>query len=125
MEEKKENKNDDGDVVNDKKETNNNYNFGLRFNYHGKSIMNHYDHNNLSPKYVDLKSEITCNKICKLSMNSFNDSYQKALILIMNSSHIKNVKCTYNLGYDINLDSSLNINHILSIIFYCDFDNLS
>ena len=47
----------------------------------------------------EFKVEITCNKICKLSMDSFNHLYQKALILI-DSNHIKNI------------NSSLSINRI-------------
>eukprot|EP01084_Bolivina_argentea_P059372 108423_1 len=64
----------------------------------------------ISAKYSTLKQEITTNSICRLTMNKFDNEFQKAQIYF-NSSYCKQ-------NFDIKLE------HILSLMFYCNHDEL-
>eukprot|EP01084_Bolivina_argentea_P168724 292537_1 len=117
------------------------YKFGLRFSYEKQrkvaqsdftyeDFSDAYDFPNLCALYSDLKQEIISNKIHELDITTFNNAYQKAVKLMTSSNYVKCIKCTEKewclpYWYEVEYESLLTINHILSIIFYCDYDQLS
>eukprot|EP01084_Bolivina_argentea_P306763 530145_1 len=134
VENKQEQKNNDIDdmkhyELTKDKDTKKLYSFGFRFSYEPKQDDKNYayDFNKLSPKYIDLKEELLSNKICKLRVETFNHAHDKSLILMNTSNDVKRI-CAWSAqesGYVLKDGSLLTINHILSIILYCDYDNLS
>eukprot|EP01084_Bolivina_argentea_P241235 405028_1 len=98
------------------------YHFGTKFHYeletkyeessNGSSVQS--DVVTITPVHGDIKEEITQNKIkmgC-LSVNQYNTEYQKA-------------KLHFESDYRKKQYSDMAIQHILSIMIYCNFDNLS
>eukprot|EP01084_Bolivina_argentea_P176950 306109_1 len=83
----------------------------------------------LKPKYLSLKEEITQNKIFCLNVDIFKDAMQKSADLLALSNHIKSLKCSgdYFTGhvYKITTGNVLDLNNILSLKLYTDYDTLS
>eukprot|EP01084_Bolivina_argentea_P000172 324_1 len=81
----------------------------------------------INKKYSCLKEEIVTNKIYSLELNVFNAAHEKARSLLNNSEIIKTFKAKYTESYgeEIQEGRSLDIIHILSVIFYTDYDTLS
>ena len=116
---------DDND---DDEENPNDYNFGIRYHYEPKAIENRYDFLRLTPNHKNLKQEMTQNTIYPLSMDEFNKSHTKALGLMNDSDHVKSIKSDFfdgSIHYGITKGSPLTFDHILSVVFYCDYDSLS
>eukprot|EP01084_Bolivina_argentea_P017368 32455_1 len=121
-----ENKDEDEENAEDN-ETDNDYNFGLRFNYYKGKKSWWGDYKKLSAKYANLKEELLKNKINKIGIVAFNNTLQKAQTFKNQSKFVKNIKCTYDdySYYGIKHRSLLSLHHVLSVILYCDLDNLS
>eukprot|EP01084_Bolivina_argentea_P253653 426185_1 len=97
------------------------YSFGPRYNYWGNNL-NHGSP--LETKYKSIKDEIIGNMIFSLSIDVFDQAYKKAENLMNNSTKIKSIKRNYAASPYF-LRGELNIENVLSIILYTDFDTLS
>eukprot|EP01084_Bolivina_argentea_P234419 394668_1 len=100
------------------------YFFGQRYVYWDKRIIGCRN----PPKYKSLKEEILNNNICCLEYNQFKEAVQKAMDLKEESETIKAMKGDTDYAYkwfNLQLESIISVNHILSIILYTDYDKLS
>eukprot|EP01084_Bolivina_argentea_P253043 424946_1 len=93
------------------------YSYGNRYDYWSKKRFN--------SKYNSLKFEITNNLIFPLEMSFFNDAYRKAEFILNSSKKLQNMKSIAVFQYCIDADVTLNINNILSLVLYTDYDILS
>ena len=96
--------------------------FGRRFMY--------WDHCKMSPfyvskKYDNLKLEIMDNMFYPLEITKFIETHIKAKKLLNDSNIIKSMSCDGNNPYGIEKNEILNIENIMSLIIYCDFDGLT
>ena len=116
----KDEKCDDHNTNDDNDNADRNYNFGHRFDYFGDFA--------LKPKYRTLKEEVLKNGILPLNILSFDDAYEKAMNLRQNSERVKSIKYRYEYrfeGYGLVNGAKLSTNNVLSVILYCDYDELS
>eukprot|EP01084_Bolivina_argentea_P116119 206380_1 len=92
------------------------YSFGKRFNYR-KGIKDPNEKNNntndmrVTGKYSDLKEELLMNEIMVLTMDQFNAAYSKARV-------------HYHSKYRKEYYENINLNCLLALIVYCNFDTL-
>eukprot|EP01084_Bolivina_argentea_P152494 266008_1 len=85
------------------------YNFGTSFEYgYNGEICGHIS---VSPKYSSLKEELTNNHIVRLNIVQFNMQYAKAQIV-------------FNSYYRKRLYFKMCIENIVSLMFYCNYDQL-
>ena len=78
-------------------------------------------------KYANLKEEILYNSVRSLNALKWDEAYNKATAL-RKSEIIKNIKCPSNKWlktYKIAKDSALRLSHLLSLILYTDYTDLS
>eukprot|EP01084_Bolivina_argentea_P084674 153091_1 len=79
------------------------------------------------PKYPTFKEEILSNLIFTLNINEYDKTYAKGIKLLQESTVLQSIrvddgKC---LSRCVLLASTLDISHIMSLIFYTDYDTLS
>eukprot|EP01084_Bolivina_argentea_P105311 188546_1 len=92
----------------------------------GYSLAHFY----VTPKYKDLKDEMTNNPICKISIIQFNHTYGKAEIHLK-SNFYKGKKCnlldlhTSSDCYDGATNLPISINHLIAMMIHCNFDILN
>ena len=80
----------------------------------------------MSGKYKSMKEEAISNKLCGISVDAFNDAYNKASYLIQQSPFIKTFVSDQNFEeYGISKGSTITIDNVLSVILYTDYDSLS
>eukprot|EP01084_Bolivina_argentea_P048172 88767_1 len=112
---------------NDEKDENM-YSFGFLFNYgyYGERDDSLWHEGiNVSAKYSDLKTELTCNKISRLTIEQFNNEYNKALI------HYKSRYCKLHMKPCKIYSSSENsrdyffvMDHLISLMVYANYTGL-
>eukprot|EP01084_Bolivina_argentea_P294097 505959_1 len=101
-------------IENDNEQYDNIYKFGWEFRYGGEEKEEKYNPNaivNIIAKFVCLKEELTKNDICAVEISQFESEYANA---IMNYNSRKRRQDYPNLA----------INHILTLLFYCNYDGL-
>eukprot|EP01083_Nonionella_stella_P150959 481748_1 len=79
----------------------------------------------LNPLHLHLREEMTCNKLCHIGRDDWTLCLEKAKLFIQ-SSNAKGIwrSNESNPEHGIEKNDPLQIEHILSIIFYCDFSDL-
>eukprot|EP01084_Bolivina_argentea_P028390 52772_1 len=89
------------------------YSFGKPFGYGYTNEVYHYndDFQLMNSKYDNLKTEMIDNKIFQLAPKQFESEYQNAKL------HLSTFYCKNNYA-------SINLEHILSLLIYCNFDSL-
>eukprot|EP01084_Bolivina_argentea_P308571 533608_1 len=76
----------------------------------------------VNPKYASLKQESTSNTLAIMTMDQFTSEYKKASIKF-ESHHCKRRYRPYK--YDLfGINKDIEIEHLLSIMIYCNYDNL-
>lgn len=114
------------------------YSFGARFYYWRRyKDLNIVEHEGLNagykfrsryiaPKYADLRAELLENTILRISAANFKTAQFKAERL-MALPHAKNHRAAGSLceDYDVSVDTPMSTEHLLSLVFYTDFDELS
>eukprot|EP01084_Bolivina_argentea_P137726 242555_1 len=113
-------------VINDKQHEQSNvdliYSFGVKYYYykHQKNELFY-----VSPKYASLKDEVLNNENHSLSLFDFNEQLKRASHYI-NVKHYKETSAAK--GFEklcgIKPDSIISIQHLLSIMFYCNFTEM-
>merc|ERR1712228_111772 len=91
--------------------------FGQHF-YYGLDT-----NNECISKYNNLKEEMIQNQLYSVNLTLFTISYHKANKYLMHSHVIKSMKCDDNIlckQYGLNNNASISLEHVLSIILYCD-----
>eukprot|EP01084_Bolivina_argentea_P174467 302231_1 len=89
------------------------------------------DDNTFFAKYETLKEELIQNAIYSINLRAFNGIYKKAMYLLNHSNFVRSMKSAqFNVndsGYKYSVDNNvpLEIQNILSVILYSDFDILS
>eukprot|EP01084_Bolivina_argentea_P290321 498649_1 len=96
------------------------YCFGIRFNY-GEN-PDWYGDISVSPKYSSLKSEMVKNSFCSLTIDQFNNEYNKAQINFA-SFYCKKHFAPQRI-YDHQEYKYFKIEYLLSLMIYCNFDTL-
>ena len=78
-------------------------------------------------KYSSIKDEVTNNKIYCITMDLFENAYNKAKRLLNQSPNIKQLSCCHggSYSYKIKENSPPTIAHILAVILYTDYGILS
>eukprot|EP01084_Bolivina_argentea_P059463 108596_1 len=79
-------------------------------------------------KYKSIKHEVISNQIYSISIQQFNEAYNKAQYLLHSSPIIKNLQASYwrpQMINNLKEKTPPNTNHILSVILYTDYDSLS
>eukprot|EP01084_Bolivina_argentea_P094899 170624_1 len=99
------------------------YSFGQRFNYWPDKQFS--SRKPIRQKYDSLKTEITDNNIYCISIKSFNDALNKAEHLVKNSPQIKTMCSISVVDMKMSKGIPLDISHVMSVIFYTDYDTLS
>eukprot|EP01084_Bolivina_argentea_P045147 83105_1 len=101
--------------------------FGYQFKY-WKSYSNNKWY--IKSKYINLKSEMTLNKLCKISDKQFEDDIKNAIAYI-NCRRGRKLKCKYlRENYNeptqdeikILPNSCISIDHMLSLMMFCNYD---
>eukprot|EP01084_Bolivina_argentea_P117670 208931_1 len=95
------------------------YDFGCYFDYNGEAADDGRFYSKpieVNKKYNDIKREMTSNTISQISLDTFNREYAKAQTHFV-SNYCKRVTNKHN--------KILALYHLLSIMFYCNFDELS
>ena len=107
------------------------YIFGYKYYYWNWYKNNFYNINYskwyINKKYNNLKDEIINNKLYRLNIISYNNVYYKSLKILSESNIIKSIKSDYTENiyhYGIKNNLLLNIDNIISIILYCEYDIL-
>eukprot|EP01084_Bolivina_argentea_P108016 193067_1 len=97
------------------------YSFGFRYNY-----WNEKDKNYVKQKYKNMKCELLNNIIFSIDTKNYKVAKQKAKQK-MNSKYARHLTSDGYAGkeYNIKAASPITREHILSILFYTDFDTLS
>eukprot|EP01084_Bolivina_argentea_P090681 163350_1 len=102
------------------------YSFGYRYNYWSKK--NTQNDPFINPKYTNLYDELVNNNIWPITMENFNLTKIKSQRKIQTETARK-MKCTKsNLiqrTYKIKANTPITDQHLMSILFYTDFDSLS
>eukprot|EP01084_Bolivina_argentea_P176804 305895_1 len=112
------------------------YDFGFNFKY-GYYDEEAYDNGNgtvpilVTNKYKTLKQELLHNKIAKISIGQFDKEYQKTGIHFK-SDYCKaqffivddDIQWTFYWTSETTLKQSLNTQHLLSLMIYCNFTQL-
>eukprot|EP01084_Bolivina_argentea_P261057 441031_1 len=99
------------------------YCFGIGFKYGYKGENGYYySEVSVSPKYSSLKSELIKNSVCSLTIDQFNNEYNKAQINFA-SFYCKKHFAAWRL-YDHQEYKYFKIEHLLSLMIYCNFDTL-
>eukprot|EP01084_Bolivina_argentea_P024082 44934_1 len=100
------------------------YDFGQRYNY-----WSHWNGNNVSKKvYSSIKEEVLFNNMVTISHEIWSDAMQKATEQQTRSEWVKRKICKHvpdEYRRSTKEGQKMGINHILSIILYTDFDELS
>eukprot|EP01083_Nonionella_stella_P040394 109649_1 len=93
----------------------NEYIFGCQFDYdYDEKEAGNYNNNNMihfTPKYRDLKEELTQNDICQITIDQYMNEWDKTRILYKTQCRKKHY-------------SSISKQHLLSLMIYCNFDLL-
>eukprot|EP01084_Bolivina_argentea_P108513 193927_1 len=92
--------------------------FGVERNYWSKG-------QNEIAKYKSIKDEVINNKIFCITIEEFENAQNKAQHLLKHSPNIKSLRCEYGNRYNMIRNQLPTIDHLLSVIFYCDYDTLS
>eukprot|EP01084_Bolivina_argentea_P020807 38652_1 len=102
------------------------YSFGNEYDYW--CYINNYDHRKdkfVNRKYLSMKEELTNNIIYRISIDQFNNEYNKAQIYQTTvwCKHIRSLdkfarKCR------IKINSLMSIQHLVAIMIYCNYDYL-
>lgn len=83
----------------------------------------------ITPKYGNLKQEISDNKLYNLNMTDYDRTYGKAVMYQEKSDVINTIRSSTvgygNCHYDIPNNEVLRIQHIMSIMLYTDHQHLS
>eukprot|EP01084_Bolivina_argentea_P249732 418205_1 len=102
------------------------YYFGINFVYHKPSNSTEKRYC-IKPKCVSLREELHENKLCEIKTSEWEYAYKKANRLIK-TFPAKNTKAkrfgVLNEKMNITENNPLRINHLLAMVFYCDFDEL-
>eukprot|EP01083_Nonionella_stella_P021207 58804_1 len=70
------------------------------------------DHATISPRHKSFKAELTQNEICLVTMDQFNNEYTKANV-------------HFNSFYRRKAKPNMTMDHILALLFYCNYSVLS
>eukprot|EP01084_Bolivina_argentea_P058563 106940_1 len=114
-------------LVDDEKKENNLqqdvYSFGQQFFYWNYSKNHKWF---VKQKYNDLKDELLHNDIYKIDPFIWNLEYQTALNKLSNDETVKSLKSNseFKDKYDIEANMVITINHLLSILCYCNTNEL-
>ena len=97
------------------------YSFGFRYNY-----WNENDKNHIKPKYKNIKCELLNNTIFTIDSRNYKLAKQKAKQK-WSSKHARRLTSDgyAEKEYNIAKSSPISQKHIMSVIFYTDFDTLS
>eukprot|EP01084_Bolivina_argentea_P025576 47566_1 len=104
------------------------YSFGERYDYWEPKKRERSNNAYVERKYDSLKLELINNKIYNITVDTFDEIYEKANILNKTSNAIKKLRSNIddsNKKYAINHNESLNVSNIFSVISYTDLDTLS
>eukprot|EP01084_Bolivina_argentea_P234349 394541_1 len=69
-------------------------------------------------KYLSLKEELISNAISRININQFNNEYTKSQI------HFRSTYCKQQFGTIVCEESHIKIQHILSLMVYCNYTQL-
>ena len=112
------------DQVKEKKEEKvNAYGFGIRWYYWKKYRQSAFY---VTPKFSDFKTELLQNNICSLDIQDWDAAFQSAAQYI-ETQKAKKTKCNGSplmWYYGIEKNTTLSLNHLLSMVIYCNYDNL-
>eukprot|EP01084_Bolivina_argentea_P277853 474514_1 len=78
----------------------------------------------ITNKFKDFKDEMISNPICGLRQIEWNNLIQKAVIHL-DSNHSRTFKCVRRktaILFDLKFNDALNINHVIAIMIYCNYD---
>eukprot|EP01083_Nonionella_stella_P040395 109650_1 len=91
----------------------NEYIFGCEFDYnYDEKDQDNYEHRiRFTPRYRDLKEELTQNDICQITIDQYMNEWDKTRILYKTQCRKKHY-------------SSISKQHLLSLMIYCNFDLL-
>ena len=96
--------------------------FGRKFEY--------WPHCESSPyyvrrKYANLKLEVMDNRFCPLEIGKFIEIHIKANRLLNESNVLKRIRCDGDNQQGLGQDVVLNIQNVMALILYTDFDILT
>ena len=112
---------DDDDDDEDAKENSNDNHSNIFDQWFGKYI-DYLNDEDLGTKYKDLKDEMLNNTLYTISENDWNDILKRSMIL-SKTEKAKQLKSNAN-NYGLERNISITFNHIMCIIFYCDYKDL-
>eukprot|EP01084_Bolivina_argentea_P311094 538455_1 len=100
------------------------YSFGhlFKYNYKGENIVDD-EYISASSKYVNLKTELTTNRIATISMEQFDNEYKKAAIHL-NSFYCKKKFVPWTDEENSNIQLIFNIEYLLALMIYCNYTGL-
>eukprot|EP01084_Bolivina_argentea_P121281 214926_1 len=81
----------------------------------------------ISPKYDNIRDELTLNEVCHIGKEQVNVLVVKAKLLT-DSNYAKSISCTRETAvecYEMKTGDPLSLNHVMVIMVYCNFDELS
>eukprot|EP01084_Bolivina_argentea_P134274 236871_1 len=108
-----------------------NYGFGVSFSYWKQYDLYPF----VAPKYDNLKQELLCNTVYQITLERYNDIYEKGTELyakigeILGQSNDKNTPVAHALTHwndycNIKAGTPISLQHLLSILFWTDLTGL-